>query len=195
MMVDVSHCGEQTFRDILDNTSGPVIASHSNCYSINPHYRNLTDEQIKAIAGRGGVIMVNFLDDFIRSDAKSVRTSEYDVRNAKEINELYEKSGGDMIEFNKMRYEFMKSNPIKNGTSADDLIEHIDYLKNLVGTDYIGLGSDFDGGITPPADLYDATCYPLLTAKLAEKGCTGTEIKNILGLNFLRVLKKSEKKN
>jgi membrane dipeptidase len=195
MMIDVSHCGEQTFWDILDNTSGPVIASHSNCYSVNPHFRNLTDEQIKAIAERGGVIMVNFLDDFIDENAKNTRTSGYDVKYAREINELYEKYGSDLIEFNKKRLELIKSNPIKNGTSIDDLIKHIDYIKNLAGTDFIGLGSDFDGGITPPVDLYDATCYPLLTAKLAEKGYTASEIKNILGLNFLRVLKKTQKNN
>jgi membrane dipeptidase len=195
MMIDVSHCGEQTFRDILDNTSGPIIASHSNCYSVNPHHRNLTDGQIKEIAARGGVIMVNFLDDFIDENAKNKRTSGYDIKYAKEIGELYEMYGNDLIQFNKKRLELIRSNPIKNGTSIDDLIEHIDHIKNLVGTDYIGLGSDFDGGITPPVDLYDATCYPILTAKLAEKGYTETEIRKILGLNFLRVMKKTEKNN
>lgn len=196
IMIDVSHSGEKTFWDILDITKGPIIASHSNCYSLDPHYRNLTDEQIKAIAERKGVIMMNFLDDFINKNGKEIRVKDYYSRYRKELDEIYEESKGDLITFNKKRYNFILEHPVKGGTSLDDLIEHIDYIKNLVGVDYIGLGSDFDGGITPPIDLYDATCYPILTRKLAEKGYTEQDIRKILGLNFLRVLKQvCSKKN
>ena len=70
------------------------------------------------------------------------------------------------------------------------MIEHIDYIKNLAGIDYVGLGSDFDGGITPPNELYDASTYPLITKKLYEKGYSEEDIKKVLGGNFLRVFKK-----
>lgn len=196
MMIDVSHSGEKTFWDVMEITSGPVIASHSNCYALNPHYRNLTDEQIKAIADRNGVIMVNFLDDFIVSGGKETRVKDYYDRYSKDLDLIFEESKGDLITFNKKRYNFILEHPVKGGTTLDDLIEHIDYIRNLVGIDYIGLGSDFDGGITPPIDLYDATCYPLITQRLAEKGYTETDIRKILGLNFLRVLKQvCSKKN
>jgi len=147
MMIDVSHLSEAAFWDVIEKSSDPVIASHSNCYSINPHYRNLTDEQIKAIAESNGYIGVNFYDEFLVQGGK------------------------------------------KYGASIDDIISHIDHIKNIAGVDYIGIGSDFDGGISTPSDLNDATQYPELTKKLFEKGYTPEEIKKILGLNFLRVYK------
>ena len=195
ILVDVSHSGEKTFWDVIENTKGPVIASHSNCYSLNPHYRNLKDDQIKAIAERDGVIMINFLDDFINEGGKNTRVASYYSKYKTEIDKMYAESNGDMVAFNMKRYQFMKDNPIKGGTSLDDMLDHIDYIKKLVGIDYIGLGSDFDGGIIPPNELYDATCYPVISARLFERGYTGEEIRKILGLNFLRVLKQVCSKN
>lgn len=195
MLVDVSHSGEKTFRDVIENTKNPIIASHSNCYALDPHYRNLKDDQIKAIAERGGVIMINFLDDFINDGGKNTRVANYYSRYKSEINKMFDESNGDMITFNLKRYQFMKENPIKGGTSLDDMIDHIDHIKALVGVDYIGLGSDFDGGIIPPNEIYDATCYPIISARLFERGYTGEEIRKILGLNFLRVLKQVCSKN
>jgi membrane dipeptidase len=141
MLIDVSHLGEQSFWDITQVSKNPIIASHSNAYTVHAHYRNLTDEQIKAIAKSGGVVQVNFHSDFL------------------------------------------------GGATIDKVLEHIAHIKNLVGVDYIGIGSDFDGGITPASELYDATRYPVLTQKLVERGYTDEEIKKILGLNFLRVFK------
>jgi membrane dipeptidase len=195
MLVDVSHSGEKTFWDVIENTKNPIIASHSNCYALDPHFRNLKDDQIKAIAERGGVIMINFLDDFINDGGKNTRVANYYSRYKNEINKMYDESNGDLITFNQKRYQFMKDNPIKGGTSLDDMIDHIDYIKKLVGVDYIGLGSDFDGGIIPPNEVYDATCYPIISARLFERGYTGEEIRKILGLNFLRVLKQVCSKN
>ena len=106
-----------------------------------------------------------------------------------ELNALNEKYGDDLIKFNEERNKFLQEKNIAAGTSIDKVIEHIDYIKNLVGADYIGIGSDFDGGITPPNELYDASCYPEITKKLVEKGYTEEEIKKILGGNFLRVFK------
>ena len=195
MLVDVSHSGEKTFWDVIENSKNPIIASHSNCYALDPHYRNLKDDQIKAIAEREGVIMINFLDDFINDGGKNTRVANYYSRYKSEINKMYDESNGDMIAFNLKRYQFMKENPIKGGTSLDDMIDHIDHIKALVGVDFIGLGSDFDGGIIPPNEIYDATCYPVISARLFERGYTGEEIRKILGLNFLRVLKQVCSKN
>ncbi|MFC2093194.1 dipeptidase [Bacteroidota bacterium] len=141
MLIDVSHLGEGAFWDVIETTKNPIIASHSNCYAIHPHYRNLTDEQIKAIADGGGVIDVNFHNGFL------------------------------------------------GAATVDKIVDHIDYLKELVGVDYIGIGSDFDGGINAPADLYDATQYPEITRELVKRGYTEEEIRKILGLNFIRVFK------
>lgn len=189
MLVDVSHSGEKTFWDVIEMTQNPVIASHSNCYALNPHYRNLKDDQIIAIAKTGGVIMVNFLDDFINQNGKFNRVANYKAKYGKELDNLYNEYKDDLITFNVKRYEFMKAHPIDGGTSLDDLIDHIDHIKSLVGINHIGIGSDFDGGIVAPNEIYDATCYPVITARLWERGYTEEEIRKILGENFLRVLK------
>jgi membrane dipeptidase len=190
MIIDVSHSGEQTFWDVINTSKNPIIASHSCCYSLSPHYRNLTDEQIKAIAEKGGVIMVNFYDHFIDAEnADNIRTPNVYERYAKELNEIYNKYSDDMIKFNQEREKFLSSIDLSGGISVDKFIDHIDYIKKLVGVDYIGLGSDYDGGITPPNELYDGTCYPIITRKLVERGYTEIEIRKILGLNFLRVFK------
>jgi membrane dipeptidase len=190
MLIDVSHSGDQTFWDVIKTTKSPIIASHSDCYSLSPHYRNLTDEQIKAIAQNGGVIMVNFYDYFIDVvNAENIRTPNVYERYPKELKEIYTKHSDDIIKFNRERENFLSTIDLSNGISVDKLIDHIDYIYKLVGADYIGLGSDYDGGITPPNELYDGTCYPIITKKLVERGYTEIEIRKILGLNFLRVFK------
>jgi membrane dipeptidase len=190
MIIDVSHSGEQTFWDVIKTSKNPIIASHSCCYSLSPHYRNLTDEQIKAIAEKGGVIMVNFYDHFIDAvNADNIRTPNVYTRYSKELKEIYTKYSDDMIKFNQEREKFLSSIDLSSGTSVDKFIDHIDYIYKLVGADYIGLGSDYDGGIDPPNELYDGTCYPIITRKLVERGYTEIEIRKILGLNFLRVFK------
>ena len=102
---------------------------------------------------------------------------------------MNEKYGDDLEKYNIERDNFLKEKKLTGGTTIDKVIEHVDYIKNLVGADYVGLGSDFDGGISPPAELYDASCYPMITKKLVELGYTDEEIKKILGLNMLRVFK------
>lgn len=189
MMIDVAHLGENSFWDVAELSTQPIFSSHSNAYSINPHFRNLTDDQIKAIAKSGGVIQVNFYDEFLDKDARRNRTKNAYQLYKKELDALNDKYGDDLEKYNEERDKFLKEKNLTGGTTIDKVIEHIDYIKNLVGADYVGLGSDFDGGISPPAELYDASCYPMITQKLVEKGYTDEEIKKILGLNMLRVFK------
>ncbi len=189
MMIDVAHLGENSFWDVANLSTQPIFSSHSNAYAINPHFRNLTDEQIKAIAKSGGVVQINFYDEFLDKNARQNRTKNAYQLYKKELDELNDKYGDDLEKYNTERDNFLKEKHISGGTTIDKVIEHIDYIKNLVGADYVGLGSDFDGGISPPAELYDASCYPMITEKLVEKGYTDEEIKKILGLNILRVFK------
>lgn len=189
MMIDIAHLGENSFWDVINLSSQPIFSSHSNAYSINPHFRNITDEQIKAIAKSGGVVQVNFYDEFLDKDAKRNRTKNAYQLYKKELDALNDKYGDDLEKYNIERDKFLREKNLTGGTTIDKVIEHIDYIKNLVGADYVGLGSDFDGGISPPAELYDASCYPMITKKLVELGYTDEEIKKVLGLNMLRVFK------
>lgn len=192
MMIDLSHAGDQTFWDVMKLTTRPVIASHSSVYSLVAHRRNLKDEQIKAIAQNGGVIQINFNPGFIDSGFDK-KEALFLARHGAE-NDSLKRSG--MSDFYALTYLYDKyaaeANSIRPPLSL--VIDHIAYIINLVGTDYVGLGSDFDGINLTPAQLDDVTAYPLLTKALVERGYGKKDITKILGGNFLRVLKANEKK-
>ena len=187
MLVDVSHLGETAFWDVVETSTAPIIASHSNVYNIAPHYRNLTDEQIKAIAKSGGYIGINFYCKFLDPGATSTTGIHNKYKNG--LQPIENEYGNDFVKFNEKRYEYLTENKVTGGTPVDKLIDHIDYIVKLVGVDYVGFGSDFDGGVYTPNELYDATCYPIITKKLVERGYSEQDIRKILGLNFLRVFK------
>jgi len=189
MLIDVSHLGETAFWDVVSTSKNPIIASHSCVYSLSPHYRNLTDDQIKAIAKSGGYIGVNFYCKFLDPTAITNQVQSIHEKYKRGIKPIEEQDGDDLIKFNEDRYQYLTDNKVSGGTSIDKLIEHIDYIVKMVGVDYVGLGSDFDGGVYTPNEIYDATCYPIITKKLVEKGYSEQDIRKILGLNFLRVFK------
>lgn len=192
MMIDVSHAGDQTFWDIIKITTKPIIASHSSVYSLVPHRRNLKDEQIKAIAKNGGVIQVNFNPGFIDSsfDKKEIAF----IKNHAAENDSLMKTG--MTNNYALDYLYYKyaaeANSIRPPLSM--VIDHIEYIIRLVGVDYAGLGSDFDGINLTPQQLDDVTTYPLITKALVERGYSRKDITKILGGNLLRVLKANEEK-
>jgi membrane dipeptidase len=192
MMVDISHVGEQTFWDVISTTSKPVIASHSSVYTLCHHQRNLKDEQIRAIARNGGVIQINFNPGFIDSSFAQ-QEKVFFQKHAAEKDSLL-KAGTD--EWNTENYLYhaypAEANAMRPPLSV--LIEHIEYIVNLVGADYAGLGSDFDGITITPQQLDDVTTYPLITKALVDKGYSKKDISKILGGNLLRVLKANEAK-
>ncbi len=143
MIIDVSHVGKKTVEDILTIATGPVIASHSGCAAIRNHYRNLTDDQIRAIAATGGVIGVVFYPTFLSSSGS---------------------------------------------VTVETVFDHIDHIKNLVGVDYVALGSDFDGIERTPVGLEDVSRFPALTTTMLSHGYSRSEVRKILGENFMRVL-------
>jgi membrane dipeptidase len=190
MMIDVSHLGETAFWDVINTSKNPIIASHSCVFNLCPHYRNLKDDQIEAIAKSGGIICVNFYTRFLDANSSTSRIKYIQSVYKSAIKSIEAECGNDIIKFNEERYKYLTENKLEGGTSVDALIDHIDYIVKLVGIDYVGLGSDFDGDICSPNELYDVTCYPIITKKLVERGYTEEEIRKILGLNFLRVFKR-----
>jgi membrane dipeptidase len=192
MMIDVSHSGDQTFWDVIKITNKPIIASHSSVYTLVANRRNLKDDQIKAIAKNGGVIMVNFHPGFIDSSFEG-KERAFLEKYAIEGDSLI-KSGMD--EWNMMDYLYKKyaTETEIMRPPLSKLIDHIDYIVKLVGVDYVGLGSDFDGINLTPLQLDDVTTYPLITKVLVEKGYSEEDVVKILGSNFLRVLEANELK-
>jgi len=192
IMVDVSHVGEQTFWDVIEHTTKPIIASHSSVYSICPHPRNLKDDQIKAVAKNGGVIQINFSSGFIDSTVKK-KESEFLEKHKTEIDSLIHLGVNTYMAEESMYSKYrQESEELKAPFNL--VIEHIEYIIKLVGPDHVGIGSDFDGILLPPKQLNDVTAYPLITKALLEKGYSENDIDKILGGNILRVLNANESK-
>ena len=190
MMIDVSHAGDQTFWDVIQLTTKPVIASHSSVYTLVHSRRNLKDDQIKAIAKNGGVIQINFNPGFIDSTFDE-KEKIFLTRHKAEIDSL-KKTG--MQEFYAGNSLYLKyATEIQSIRSPlANVIDHIEYIIKLVGADYVGLGSDFDGITLTPLQLNDVTAYPEITKALVAKGYSKKDITKILGGNLLRVLKANE---
>lgn len=192
MLVDVSHLGEQAFWDVIQTSTLPVFASHSSVYALCQHQRNLNDAQIKAIAKTGGVIQVNFYSGFLDNDYFEKKKAFLAQHSAESEAMLAEGKTEDQVEQFLYSTYIQEADALRAPFSA--VIDHIDYIVQLVGIDYVGIGSDFDGIESPPIGLDDVTYYPAITKALLDKGYSKKDIKKILGGNFLRVLKANEKK-
>jgi len=192
MLIDVSHVGVQTFWDVINTTTKPVIASHSAVYALCQHNRNLNDEQIKAIAKNGGVIQVNFYCGFLDNNYYKNKAAFMKMHSG-EVDSL-SNSGLKKDNIEEVLFGRYKSEVEQLRVPLSVLIDHIEYIIKLVGVDYVGLGSDFDGIESSPLELDDVTGYPLITKALVARGYNKQDITKILGGNFLRVLKANEAK-
>jgi membrane dipeptidase len=187
MLVDLSHVGEQTFWDAINTTTKPVIASHSCVYSLCPVFRNLKDEQIKAIGKNGGVIHLNFYSGFVDSNYMK-RKEVFLARHRAETDSLKELKWAayEMEEWVSKKYK-TEADALRPPLSL--LIDHLDYIVKLIGADHVGLGSDFDGIESAPKELNDVTDFPIITKALLERRYSASDIQKILGGNFIRVFK------
>ncbi|HRO44505.1 dipeptidase [Agriterribacter sp.] len=187
MMIDLSHVGEQTFYDVIKLTTKPVLLSHSSVYAICPVFRNLKDEQIKAVAKNGGVIQVNFYSGFLDSNYQERR---------KEIFERHRAERDSLKQLNWQPYAIAEWLGKKYAAEMETirpplslLIDHIDYIVKLVGVDYVGLGADMDGIESLPQELSGVQDYPKVTKALVDRGYNEKDILKVLGGNFIRVFK------
>ena len=187
MIVDVSHVSDKAFFDVLKVASRPLVATHSSARAFTPGWeRNLSDELILALAGTGGLMMINFGSDFLDREYDSAST-----RLRKRINKRIEEKGLERFsdEGFRMFSEFRKANPVG---SVTDVVRHIKHVAQLVGIDHVGLGSDFDGVFSLPVGLQDVGDYPNLIAALLDDGFSDDDVRKICGENFMRVWQQIE---
>ena len=191
IMVDVSHISDKSFYDVIETSAAPVIASHSSVRAIAHHNRNMTDEMIKALAKNGGVIQICLLDEYV----KDPDTTSVYYQKRKEFYSNYEARSAAMTDEQKreLRKEWraLSEKYPKPLPTVSDYVDHIDYVKKLVGIDYVGIGSDFDGG-GGLADCADVSQFPNITAEMLKRGYTAEEIEKVWGGNFFRVFKAVE---
>jgi membrane dipeptidase len=188
MMIDVSHISDQAFYQVIALSKTPVIASHSSLRRFTPGFeRNMDEPMVKVLAQKGGVIMINFGSGFLSAEARQWRDQLSMARNR-----LIQEEGDASPKLATFEEDYTARHPYPFSTLAQ-VLDHIDYVANLVGIDYVGLGSDFDGvGNTLPEGLKDVSMYPLLIQGLLDRGYAEDGIKKILGGNLLRVWKAVE---
>jgi membrane dipeptidase len=186
IMVDVSHISDEAFWDVLEVTQVPVIASHSSTRHFTPGWpRNMSDEMIVAMAERGGIVMVNFGSSFLSAEANVYRYGRRDAYRTHLAENGLAANDQEEQAFNEVWAEEHGPFPFAD---VDLVLDHFDYLKNLVGVDHVGIGTDYDGvGDTLPIGLKDVSTYPVLIQGFLDRGYSEDEIKKILGENLLRV--------
>lgn len=193
MMVDISHVSDPTFFDTIKVAKAPMIASHSSCRALSNHPRNMTDDMLRALAENGGVVHINFYNEFL-----DVSHHVYDQENS-DLSEkaaaVRKKYASDpkqrSIELRKLDLERVKRT---GRVPFDRLLDHFEHAAKVAGVDHVGLGSDFDGvSAQTPEGMEDISKVPNLIEGLRGRGFSDDDIPKMLGGNTLRVMQAAEK--
>lgn len=190
VMIDVSHLSDQAFYQIMDLSKTPVIASHSSPRHFTPGWeRNMSDDMIKLLAKKGGVIQINFGSMFVSEASKlwfeTMRKNHaaYMADNSLEENSPEVKAWSE---------QYLKANPMRFAT-MDELMANFQHVVDLVGFEYVGIGSDYDGvGDSLPEGMKDVSTYPALVAEMLKRDYSDEQIRGILGGNVMRVWRQVE---
>ena len=194
MMVDISHVSDKTFADALAASRAPLIASHSSCRALADRPRNMTDDMIRALARKGGVIQINFysvyLDDTFGAALKKLGPQiDAEVAAARRTRKKAGKPFSNEDEV-LIRERYAPQLPI---VTLERIADHIDHAVQVAGADHVGLGSDFDGVDFIPRGMEDASKLPDLVRELARRGYSEEDLVKILGGNLLRVMRDVER--
>jgi membrane dipeptidase len=193
IMVDISHVSDKTFYDALEVSKAPPIASHSSCRALCNHPRDMSDDMIKALAAKGGVIQINYEKSFIDQAYKDA-SEKLSGGVVAMFDQLKKDCGDDQECFGRKMAEQEKLATAEGKlphVSWERIVEHIDHVVKLVGPEHVGLGSDFDGASMPDG-MEDCSKLPKITEALLRKGYKEDDIRKILGGNTLRVMEQSE---
>jgi membrane dipeptidase len=186
MIVDISHASDKSFYDVLAVTKAPIIASHSSCRAVCDNPRNLTDDQLRALAKNGGVVQICFLGAYVKTPPvipereKAIKDLEAKYGPVRGIRDdgLRAKAMAEMAAINE-KYPLARPD-------VKDLVDHIDHVRKVVGIDYVGIGTDFDGG-GGIVGCDDVSGMIHVTEELIRRGYTDREIEKVWGGNFFRV--------
>jgi membrane dipeptidase len=195
MMIDVSHVSDKTFQDIVETSTKPVIATHSAARSIVAHPRNLTDDQIRALARTNGVVNVVFYPAFVEP-GWAEKKERVDAEIAAQVAEASRREPGGATLKRAARDRVRASGYAERmpSVSVARIVDHIDHVVRLVGVAHVGIGSDFDGIQATPADLATVEDFPNLTKELLRRGYGAQDVHKILGGNMLRVMEEVARK-
>jgi membrane dipeptidase len=194
MIVDISHVSDKAFHDVLEVSKAPVFASHSSCRAICDHPRNMTDDMMRALAAKGGIVQINFHEGFLSQEFRNAERADPSINNAiaAEVQKRCgDREGCQLIEGDKITREYVLQGKLPR-VEWTKIIEHINHAVKVAGIDHVGLGSDFDGA-NMPFGMEDATKVPKITEGLLQKGYSDGDVKKILGENTLRLMSDVER--
>jgi membrane dipeptidase len=194
MIVDVSHVSDKTFHDVLAISKAPVFASHSNCRVLCDHPRNMSDNMIRELAAKGGIIQINFHIGFLSQEFRNAERAGPKINQAIALEvqkRCGNKEGCQLIEGDRITREYVETGKLPR-VDWTKIIDHIDHAVKIAGIDHVGIGSDFDGA-NMPFGMEDASMLPKITNALLQKGYTEGDVKKILGENTLRLMSDVER--
>ena len=185
MLVDVSHSSLQTFDDVLESSTAPVIASHSGCTAIRDHPRNLTDDQLRRLADAGGCVGIVFHGGFLDDEAAAEDARIYASPEYRAIRQGTDAPRGAALEYAQNAYHQRIAKPM----SLEVVTDHIMHGIQVAGVEHVGLGSDYDGIPRTPEGLETAACYPNLADSLKRRSLSDRDIEAVLGGNLRRLFR------
>jgi len=191
IIVDISHVSDEAFWNVMEVTTAPAIASHSSARHFTPGWeRNIADDMIIRLAENGGLVMINYGSAFITQKAQDYNQARRAAVAAyMEANNL-EEDAEELVAF---RQAWIEENGTYPYATLDETLDHFDHVVELVGVDYVGIGSDYDGvGDSLPIGLKDVSSYPNLVEGLIGRGYSDEDIVKILGGNMMRVWREVE---
>ncbi|MFC1476902.1 M20/M25/M40 family metallo-hydrolase [candidate division KSB1 bacterium] len=196
MIIDVSHVHDETFRDVIRISEDPVVASHSCCRDISDHFRNMTDDMLKALAENGGMIGINYSPGFLNAENQKkidALREEIAEKHGMPVDRFElqradpQKRAAFEAEFNRKAEELRNTLPV---VDVKTVVDHIDRVVRVTGSaDHVGLGSDFDGISATPVGLEHTGRIVNITKELFARGYSEGDIAKILGGNFIRIFR------
>jgi membrane dipeptidase len=191
VMVDISHVSDKAFYDALEVSWAPLLASHSSCRAICDAPRNMSDQMMKDLAAKGGVIQINYHVGFLSQEFRNAEKADPKINEAI-AEEVTKRCGSDanegcmLIEGDRITREYVAKGVLPR-VEYTKIIEHIDHAVRVAGIDHVGLGSDFDGA-NMPYGMENASMLAKITEALLKKGYSDSDVKKILGENTLRLM-------
>lgn len=194
IVVDISHVSDKTFYDTLEVSQAPMIASHSSCRALCDAPRNMTDQMIRDLAAKGGVVQINYHVGFLSQKFRNAERANPEINKAIG-EEVRKRCGGDeacqLLEGDRLTREYVERGKLPR-VEWRKIVEHIDHAVKVAGAEHVGLGSDFDGA-NMPYGMEDVSKLPKITDALLKKGYSEDDVKKILGENTLRVMTEVER--
>ena len=194
MMVDISHVSDTTFYDALETSSAPIIASHSSCRALASAPRNMTDDMLRALAAKGGVVHINYYEGYLDSGFQERQAALKDEMTQQDAIDESTPKFGDRTQNGPAVRKINAARLAKLGRiPLSELLDHFEHAVKIAGIDHVGLGSDFDGvDDMLPEGMEDISRMPNLVRGLMERGFSDDDILKILGGNTLRVMREVE---